>query len=100
MILVLHHDQRVSRIILVGHVPWRLCRARTPADFQPRSLPQRVERQSTMLADDLSSRGLDRTASLPQVAGQKICEGALADETDAGAVWLVEDRQAGRMRKL
>src|ERR1019366_7447197 len=59
-----------------------------------------VEREATMLADDPTVIGFDRSWLRAQIAAQKLLERTFADEADAGAVRFVIHRQSGGMRKL
>ncbi len=70
-----------------------------PPTFRPERWPERVQRETRDARRGFARR---RSRSVPawvrKMPAQKLLERALADETDAGAVRLVEYRQAGRMR--
>ena len=51
-----------------------------------------------MLAEDLPVGGLDRPGFGAKMPAQELLEGTFADETDPGAIRLVEYRQACRVR--
>ena len=100
MILILDDDERIAPRVLVGHVPGRGGGAGAAAEPESGSLPQGVQREAAMLADDLTRVVLDRARLGAQVAAQKFLERPLADEADAGAVRLVVHRQSGGVRQL
>ena len=53
MLLVpLHHDQRIARLILERDVPGLLRAAAGAADREPGALAERVERQAAVLSED------------------------------------------------
>jgi hypothetical protein len=59
---------------------------------------QRVEVQAAVRAQLSTVRAFDRTGLFRQVSGEELREWTFADEADAGAVSLVEHRQAGALR--
>src|SRR5262245_42375851 len=99
MFVSLHRDELVAREILVGDVPGVLARAGAAADLETTALPERVEREAAMTADDVAGVGDDVTGRRRDVAREEFAERPFADEADAGAVRLVEDRQPGLARE-
>src|SRR4051812_24196295 len=106
MVMPLHHPQRVAFHVLAGDEPGRVLAATAlrapgldPADAQALALPQRVERQPLVLADDAAALVLDRAGLLLDVAVEEFAEGPLADEADAGGVFLLRVRQPDLRRQ-
>src|ERR1700733_1002949 len=94
MVLVLDHDECIASHDLVGDVPRCSGRAGPSAHFETRSLTQRVQRESAVLADNPAVGSFDGSRFGAQVSTQEFLEWAFADEADAGAVRLVEHRQS------
>src|SRR6185437_14589985 len=94
VIVPLHDDQGVARGVLGSNVPRLLGMAGASADLQAAALAEGVEGQSLVGTEGLAVNGLDGARALGEEAGQELAEWALADEADAGAVGLVEHRQA------
>ena len=98
MILILDHDERVAGHDFVRDVPGSRGSARSPANLEAGTLAQRVEGETRMFAEDSAIGCLDRSGLGAKMLAQKLLERALADETNTGAIRLVEHWQAGRMR--
>src|SRR6187551_1541075 len=99
MIVALHGDQLVAGEVLGGHVPGVFRPAGAPADLQSAALSQRVEREAAVPAQHLAVLRDDVARRRRDVARQEFAERAFADETDPGAVGLVEHGQAGGARQ-
>src|SRR6218665_1069207 len=101
VLVALHDIERVARHVLAGHEPGRMFATSArralffhAADAQALALAQGVEGQAHMLAQFAAALVLDRARLMGQVAVQKLAEGPLADEADAGRVLLLRLRQA------
>src|SRR6202034_2624232 len=94
MVVSLDHDQCVARGVLSGDVPGLLGVSAAAADPETGALAQGVERQPAVRPQGLAVSRLDRARRCGQIAAEELAERALTDETDAGAVGLVEHRQA------
>jgi len=94
MVCSLHDDQRVSREVLGRNEPRRVRRALAPADAEPAALAERVALEPAVAADDLAVQRLDGAGPAREPTADEFAERALADETDAGRVPLVRDRQS------
>ncbi len=88
MIVPLRHVQRVGRHVLARHVPGIAVAVAAAADADALALPQRVERQADVLADGLAVRRPDRAGLGRQVAVEEVAKRPLADEADAGGIFL------------
>ncbi len=87
--LPLRHHQGVALHLFVHHVPGLLGRILHAADPQALALAQGVVHQTLVLADHLAIHGFDGAGLGGQELGQEILELALADEADAGGVFLL-----------
>ena len=92
MVLILHHDERIASHDLVSDIPRRRGSARAPADFKTGTLAEGVQRETGMFAENSPIGGLDGSGLGAQMLAQELLERALANETDAGAIRLVEYR--------
>ena len=70
-----------------------------PPIFEPGALAERVQCETRVFAENSPVGSLDGSGLRAKMLAQELLERALADETDAGAIRLVEYRQAGRMRQ-
>src|SRR4051794_14114040 len=100
MVMSLHNDQCIARRILGGQIPSLLGTATPSANVQALALSQRVERKALMRTEHFTVRGLNRPRPRFQEAPEKFSERTLADETDARAIRLVENRQTRAARAL
>ena len=108
--MALHHPKRVVFEVLARHKP-RLVLTRAAqalrlqrlesrpaglyaADAQALALAQRVKAQAHMLADHAAVVALDRPRCFGNVAIEKFAERPLANEADAGRVFLAGIGQA------
>src|SRR3954468_22552044 len=96
----LNHHQRLACTVFDRHVPRRFVVPAAAADHEPLALAERVEGEPAMGAEPLAVSRLDGPRLVAHEARKEVPEGPLADETDPGAVGLVEDRQAGAARTL
>jgi hypothetical protein len=93
MIVSLHDHEHVALQVLVCDVPRRFGRITTPADAQALALAERVIHEPAVLPEPAAGAVLDIAGLRGQELRQELREGPFADEADAGAVFLVEDRQ-------
>ncbi len=90
----LYDRQGISREVLPCDEP-RLIRASAQtADSEAAPLAERVPLEAAVLPDDDAVDRLDRTGTAGEPGSNECAERALTDETDAGRVALVSDRQA------
>ena len=101
MVVALHDAERVARHFLAGDEPRRVfaCAARCTAllqsaDADALALAKCVEAQAHVLADRAAAVVRDRTRRIREVAVQELAERPLADEADAGRIFLLRIRQA------
>jgi hypothetical protein len=94
MIVALHDPQRVGRHVLARDVPGFAAAALLPADADALALAQRVEGQADVLAHHAAVGAADRARRGRQVAVEELAERPLADEADAGRVFLLGVGQA------
>src|SRR5450830_78776 len=96
MVVAAHHYKLVLLHVLAGHVPGLALRAAVfhPAYAYAFSLPDGVESEADVLADHAALGCADRTGHARQITVEEFAERTLADETDAGRVFLGVHRQA------
>src|SRR5688500_14253408 len=95
MIMTLHHDKRVARVVLHGYVPRLFGTAASSTDQKSFALTQCVKGEPTVCAQTLAFRGFYRAGLIAHQAREKITKWSFTNETEAGAVRLVEDGEAG-----
>src|ERR1700757_222094 len=100
MIVPLDDDERIAQRVLGGDIPRLLGVPGAAAETQAASLAQGVEGESVVGAELLAVRRFDRPGGARHVALDELSKRPLADEADAGAVRLVEDREPRAPRAL
>src|SRR6185312_6804585 len=100
MIVPLHDDEGVAVRVLARDEPGQLRMSGEAADPEPLALTEGIEREAPVGAQALALGRFDRARPVREKAAEKLAERTLADETDAGAVRLVEHRQSCLARTL
>ena len=90
----LHNQQSIVRRVLASDKPWLAVSTLRSADAETLPLAERVVCEALVPADDDTFRRLHRPGFLGQVAGEKLAERPLADEADAGRIFLGVGRNA------
>ena len=98
--MALANVQDVIVQVLVQRVPGSFGITLDAADSKALPLPQRMEHQALVFADDLVIGGPDFTRLRRQVLAQESSEVTLTDETDTGAVFFVKDIEPGSLSKF
>ncbi len=94
MVVALHDDERVARVILARDEPRQVAAFLRPADPQPLPLAERVVGETVMAPDDRAVRRFDRPRCPRQILRQEVAKRPLADEADARRVLLGPGRNA------
>src|SRR5882724_4413497 len=100
MVVALHDPQRVALQVLACHVPRivvgsaALALVLDAADAEALALAERVEAQAHVPAEHTAAFIFNRPGLVAQVAVEELAERPLADEADAGGVFLRSNRQA------
>ena len=92
VVVALNDDQGVSWEIFTSDVPRRFLVTAATTDLETAALPERVEGEPAMRADEFPVCRLDRTGFLAHVLREELSKGPLADEADTGTVGFVVDR--------
>src|ERR1700722_9630332 len=84
MILILDHNERIASHDLVRHIPGRGGSAGPPAYFEAGTLAEGVQGETCVFTQDSSVGRFDGSGRCAKMLAQKLLEGPLADEADAG----------------
>ena len=98
VLLALHSDQHIALQIFCCNKPGSFAAPLDAADSQPLPLSDGVVHQSLVSTQYLSLGSLYIAGLRRQILRQEITKAALADKTDAGAVFFVVGLQTGLQR--
>jgi len=96
----LDHDQSVSFDVLMGHVPRRFGVPRSATNLESATLAERIEGEPVVSTQPRTVGGEDRARGVGDVLIEKLAEGALANETNSGAVGFIVNGKARRPSPL